>query len=736
MALGGAPAPTSLFVTSPPAAGATGAAPAPALGALTSLSVPAATATATSTASTSSTRTAPPATATTAWASAGLVATPPAAVAIATVWTGDQAIQTFRIAGLYFGQTYFAGNGLIPLVLPPPPPPKPKEVRLVREMPPTRQVITIATPRGYRYRWASDESVGENIPSGVRNSSTAPGGFEQFDAVLSRNPNITYSDLEPMATITAEGVDGSLIGEYRLEATPDTSGDQMSISPSAVGWQAALNDADAQSLIVIDRDLSHWANQDSQQRQADLRNGATAWPPSAGRSYAITGGFDPAVGVLATLSATASQPVQDAAATVASPWSLWESIYDGGSGTVIGKIKFNYRTYGAFGPGWVLNVLLWNTTWQRHDGSWSGAVGLSSTAGAAGEVDAPSTDRGWRRAVLQLYYPGVLAVVNNPPDIVADITTLRVIGPHGLQPYDNHDSAGNPIWTNANPLVEGYLASDIVKYVVQNFVPMLSCDDSTIQKSSFIVPQAFYVGVKPGDMINDAIKFGEPTPDWFVWGDRKLWLYERGTRGNHWRARTGPAKLTESGADITKLFNKVWVTYTDVSGYVITVGPPPLPSDWCVPDRSYGPGGDVDTLDTRLVDNEPDNPLNQLRDANGSRMIKQGVLTLASPVGNPDDAARIGHDFLLEAKQLSSAGQATITGCITDARTGNLAPYHQIRAGDDIEFVDAASTAPRRIQHADLDDSSRVATLALDSPPDTLQGLLERLGATLLPLGL
>jgi hypothetical protein len=29
-----------------------------------------------------------------------------------------------------------------------------------------------------------------------------------------------------------------------------------------------------------------------------------------------------------------------------------------------------------------------------------------------------------------------------------------------------------------------------------------------------------------------------------------------------------------------------------------------------------------------------------------------------------------------------------------------------------------------------------VATLALDSPPDTLQGLLERLGATLLPLGL
>ena len=737
MALAGATAPTLSDNSSAPAAGATGAAPPPTIGKLTSVSVPTATASATSISTSSTSRIVPRATASTAWAAGGASSadTNPA-TATAAAWTGDEAAQAFQVGGVYFGQTYPGGNGLIPAVLPPPPSAPPRQVRIILELPPTRQVITIATPRGYVYRWATDEPTGENVPSGVRNSSTAPGGFEQFDCVLPRNPNITYNDLEPMSTIRAEGVDGSLIGEYRLEATPDTSGNQMSISPSAVGWQNALNDADAQSLLIIDRDISHWTAQDSQQRQADLRNGLTAWPPSAGQSYAVAGGFDSSVGVLATLTASFDQPTQTAPSTVALPWSLWESYYDAGPGTVIGKLKFNYRTYGGFGAGWMLNALLWNTTWQKLDGSWWGAVGLPASGGSNYEVDAPNTDRNWRRALFQLYYPAALTPPANPQTISTDITELRVIGPHGLQPYDAYDASGNPIWTNSNPLTEGYLTSDIVKYIIGQFVPMLTCDDSTIQRSTYIVPQALYQLVKPGDMINDLLKYGEPQPDWFVWGDRKLWLYERGQRGNHWRARTGPAQLTETGVDVTKLFNKVWVQYTDVGGQVINVGPPPQPGDWCIPDRSYGPGGDVDTLDTRLIDNEPDNPLNQLRDVNGKRMIKQGVLVLSSPVGNPDDAARLGNDFLVESKALSSAGQATLTGFVTDARTGMLAPYHQMRAGDDIEFVDAANTSPRRIQHVDLDGASRVATVALDAPPDTLSGLLERLGATLLPLGL
>ena len=86
---------------------------------------------------------------------------------------------------------------------------------------------------------------------------------------------------------------------------------------------------------------------------------------------AIAGGFGSATGVLATLSAPRpSGRLQNASGTVASPWSLWESYYDAGPGTVIGKLKFNYDTYGAFGAGWVLNALLWNTTYQLLDGTW------------------------------------------------------------------------------------------------------------------------------------------------------------------------------------------------------------------------------------------------------------------------------------------------------------------------------------------------------------------------------
>ena len=66
------------------------------------------------------------------------------------------------------------------------------------------------------------------------------------------------SDLERLSTLRVIGVGGEIAGEYRLERTPSRSGDQMVISPSAVGWQAHLDDHKSVTIVFIDRELGRW----------------------------------------------------------------------------------------------------------------------------------------------------------------------------------------------------------------------------------------------------------------------------------------------------------------------------------------------------------------------------------------------------------------------------------------------------------------------------------------------
>src|SRR4051812_4801515 len=103
----------------------------------------------------------------------------------------------------------------------------------VRELPPLRQYIELATPSGRRYRWADDEPNPANVPSGLRHSSTMPGGHESCDVTLPRKPGVDYSDLERLSTLRVVGAGGDVAGEFRLERAPRVSGDQMAISPSA-----------------------------------------------------------------------------------------------------------------------------------------------------------------------------------------------------------------------------------------------------------------------------------------------------------------------------------------------------------------------------------------------------------------------------------------------------------------------------------------------------------------------
>jgi hypothetical protein len=226
--------------------------------------------------------------------------------------------------------------------------------------------------------------------------------------------------------------------------------------------------------------------------------------------------------------------------------------------------------------------------------------------------------------------------------------------------------------------------------------------------------------VASSQMINDATQY--ELLDWAVWEhasgiydgspDPTFYMNPRGERGTEWRARTGPAQLQNTGAQISNLWNGLIVQWTDVTGVNRTVGPP---------------GSDCNWTDPSLIDLDPGNPANQ------AGIRRWGLLTLGT--ATKATAVQIGQLFLQEQKQLNTAGQAALTGHVQDSH-GVLWPAWKVRGGDTIRFTDSQITTPRRIVSTSYDDSTKVNTIQLDQPPDPVQALLQRMSIVLSTIGL
>jgi hypothetical protein len=545
----------------------------------------------------------------------------------------------------------------------------------VRELPPLRLHVEAATLDGKRYRWGSDEPDPQNVPSGLRFSSTMPGGFESMDCVLARKPGPAGNDadLEPLSTLRVLGPGGDVAGEYRLERTPKTSGDQMAVSPSAVGWQAHLEDNKDVKVIFIDRDLSHWTE------------------PTANREiFLIDSGWNTRQGSMGVVQADGVLPAGlQLAATEYGP-----AYASGGVGAPlieawyytpklrIAFVNADYVTYDKTAGG--LNTLA--GTWTKV----LSGMGL----GTGGSVSATPNDL---QAVASLSHS--IAGASTPGDYRLIFRNVCVIGSHGL-----------PL-TSALPATMGVLASDAIGYAIRQWAPLLKIKPDSIQPSSFSIPQlAFLESTTVAEITRQATRFN--LADWGVWEGQEFQWYERNTRGRRWRSRIAPAQLQETGQQIDRLWESVVVQYSDVDGTALTVGPP---------------GSGATTESALLKDTDPENPANKIGVIRRDKLV-MGTSTAAG-------AIQVGQRFLQEQKLLDRSGQARIVGHVTDDH-GVLHPYWRIRAGDQISFIDASDPSPRRIVKVDHDNASKTASLDLDAPPEGLDALLERLGVSIVALGL
>lgn len=544
-------------------------------------------------------------------------------------------------------------------------------ITVSRECPPLTHSLSVLTPLGRRARWATDEPAAADVPNGLRHSDTMPGGYENLDATLPRDPAQDYPDLDRLSTIQVRNVGGDIVGEYRLERAPLVSGDQFAISPSAVGWQAHLDDDKSVTFLGIDRTLSTWTGP-SYIRQTGL----TGFNPNTGPDTAV----DPSNGQPSLMFA-----VDGPAGTAGQS----EGMYDAGPGNLVGRVIFagaplNFGTAAA-----VLTQMSASSTTIPTD-SVSADTDGAAVALATYTLTTP-------RRYLHYIFRFTTALAS---DVMRRyyLQNLAVIGNHGLTLYGNSGA-------------EGLLASDIVKYGVSRWAPMLTYTSETVEPSDFAIPQFTLTDPSTlAELIRQATRFD--LQDWAVWANRTFYWHTRGLFSRNWRARAAPSVLEETGPQIDRVWESILVQFQDVDGTTRTVGPP-------------GSGADAESSD--LKDTDPDNPANQLG------IVRRDLLSMGT--GTVSSAIAVGRRFLREAKKLDTSGRAQITGYIQDDH-GAIFPYSSIRSGDTITFVDAADPSPRRIVRSDKDHAARTCRVDLDAPPEGLNALLERLGVVLVPLGL
>jgi hypothetical protein len=554
----------------------------------------------------------------------------------------------------------------------------------VRELAPLRHSVEIVTPNGRHARWAADEHLPENAVSGMGWSSTMPGGHEAWNATLARLVGRDYPDLDELSRITVYAAGGEIVWQGRLQGSPRSWGDSSTISPQAVGYQAALEDDQSAAAIYVDRDLSRWGGA-SVQRQIDL----------IAANFAA---HDPTVAPDATNGAPSLiTEVSDAWAATGQPAA--EAWYDAGSGLRIGSVYYAWKK----SPNLTLPDPNWTWSVAASADDILTAPDSSGELRAAGPGTGTLTTTGGdkRFARAQLAY---LAAAGTAGVAYAIYWTLAVYGDHGLTKYGTEDA------THA----KGLLASDIVAHAIGRWAPSLAYTTGpggTIQPSSFVIPHlAFLEPTTAAEIVKQASRFS--LPDWAVWEGPTFYWNDRGARGRKWRARVGPAQLQETGPSIDRLWNSCIVRYTDVDGSTRTVGPP---------------GSRADTESAYLVDSDPQNPANQ------AGLTRRALLTMGTTVAAA--AIEVGARFLEFQKVISHAGAAKLVGHVLDDR-GVLWPVSRVRAGDSIVFTDAADpTSERRIVRANYSDSDKSCDVDLDAPPDAMDALLERLSVALIPLG-
>jgi hypothetical protein len=270
------------------------------------------------------------------------------------------------------------------------------------ERPPMRQHLLATTPSGRVERWGEDELDPANVIEGLTDSGSVPGGDKTIEGSLPRKPGVDYADMKGGTKVQLFGAGGRLLRECRLERSPRTSGDHLTMDPAAMGYQVLLTDKEEASGAFLGADLSEWSGPSTTRRLNQSKGGspvqqdAAVTPDDAGQ-------------------AALHMEVQGEWATGITP--ICEGWFEGGTSIGVSRILGNWINGSA------------DTKFELHVGfadddagaleERSGDLYTSTTGGFAWSAAFP-----WRRAFVYWTYDSSPAGVDGASFSV-DLVNLR-----------------------------------------------------------------------------------------------------------------------------------------------------------------------------------------------------------------------------------------------------------------------------------------------------------------------
>lgn len=539
--------------------------------------------------------------------------------------------------------------------------------------PPDNIGIKIKTPSGRPSRWGDDEANSDNVIGGLTISTEIPGGFKNLGGRLARDPQRQWPELQPYSEIEAYLGSGKRVFEGYLDKAPDVSGEQASISPAALGWQAALEDNQSVRVGFIHSNANDWGDPSAQRHINLLAAGYT-------RSGTAEVGFKDSGSTLAGLLHKFDE--------VGTKMRIVESWFDS-QGIKIGKLLYstedNFETEANYNSIAGISTDDLTTSYDQKNHKQLAAVAQTLLATAA------------------RYYAFFLsAYVAVPADTTVALYRIwqrpTVVGDHGL-----------PI-QGAFPDV-GLLARDMLVYLINNFSDVISTDETLVDNDGFIIPHAWYSDLQPlPEIAKDIMKYG--WYDWFIYNKKKFEYRKPGTYGKVWKASVSQSNLNEVGIDSSRSWDRITVQWNDTSGRTRTAG-------------YIGSEADVETSELQTVDTS--NPAVAAGRPRRYLLVFNGDITEAT-------AIELGKRFLEEAELINRSGSATLVGYVMD-ENGYFHPVSEVQAGDWIEFTDGHDRSPRKIVNTNYTHEKRTNEIDLDAPASGMDALLERLNAVLIPLG-
>jgi hypothetical protein len=540
------------------------------------------------------------------------------------------------------------------------------KVRPLDRKPPVELFAEVTDASGSKYRWAANERAGSR-PQGLSFRTKLGEGFSDANLSLSRRVDLDYQDLDLVNDLSLYGLDGTTAYEGRIVSLPREVTDRHQVGVTVAGWISHMTDRTF-SQVFIDRDTSRWGAPNLG-RQLDLINQTRSFNKEI--AWEADGG-----------SIRLNMNTQGGA--IGTPITNAEVWYKAPAGVKIAELFYKASQVGDFG--------FWERAVYATDNPGSGRTKIEDlrTNNVAHGVQIPNFQ------YVTIYADTANIALTPSAGQTIIVSKVGVVGDHALPTY-----TGDP---NELP---GYRVSDMLRYIVQQYCPLLN--PSGITDTSYVVQHAAYIDpTSPYDAALDLNKYH--LWNLAVWDNRRVVFAPTDTTDYVWEIRTDDPGVTFSpqGRSIDDLHNGVVVTYQDVLTGTQEILTP----------LEFGD----------LKDSDPDNIWNR------QQIEHWKTVPLSTPTLR-EQALQIGRAVLGESNRPRQPGTITVRNHLRD-RSGNWQQAWKVRAGDTIALTNFPSDNPRLIHETSWDDATKTLTISVDGPPDALDAINDRIINGLGPQGL